>query len=47
MTVLESSQRSARKTFPLKGYLLKGHYRATETAVATCLVIRSRIRFSG
>jgi len=47
MTVLEPTRRSAREAFPLKGYLLKGCYRATETAVATCLVIRSRIRFSG
>ena len=47
MTVWEPSQRSAREIFPLKSYLLKGCYGATETAVATCLVIRSRIRFSG
>ncbi len=47
MTVLEPSQRSARETFLLKGYLLKGRYRTTETAVTTCLVIRSRIRFGG
>ena len=47
MTVLEPSRRIAREIVPLKGYLLKGRYRATETAVATCLVIRSRIRFGG